>query len=165
MKLSLRRVIGLFVAAGFTGLAWAAGTRVFQATVYSAVSGKEIAAMLSTEGYQPTLGKAEDGDPQIKFKVQGKTIYFDFYDCNKTEFCGSLNISTGWALKTKLKAADLNKWNADNRYIRVYTDEDNDPFLESDTDLDGGATLNNVKEFVKMYVSQLEDFVAEFKLR
>ena len=161
----MRRLIGLLTVAALAGLAWAAGARVSQATVYNAVSGKEISAMLSTEGYRPTLGKADDGDPQIKFKVQGKEIYIDFYDCNKTEFCGSLNISTGWALKTKLAAAELNQWNADNRYIRVYTDEENDPFLEDDIDLDGGATMNNVKEFVKTYVSQLDDFVAEFKLR
>ena len=165
MKISPRHVIGLLIVTGLTGLAWAAGTRVFQATVYSAVSGKEISAMLSTEGYRPTLGKADDGDPQIKFKVQGKEIYIDFYDCNKSEFCGSLNVSTGWALKTKLDAAKLNQWNADNRYIRVYTDEEKDPFLEDDIDLDGGATMNNVKEFVKTYVSQLDDFMAEFKLR
>lgn len=161
----MKRLIGLLTVAALAGLAWAAGARVSQATVYNAVSGKEISAMLSTEGYRPTLGKADDGDPQIKFKVQGKEIYIDFYDCNKTEFCGSLNISTGWALKTKLAAAELNQWNADNRYIRVYTDEENDPFLEDDIDLDGGATMNNVKEFVKTYVSQLDDFVAEFKLR
>ena len=161
----MNRLLGLLMFAALAGIAWAAGARVSQATVYNAVSGKEIQAMLTTEGYRPTLGKADDGDPQIKFKVQGKEIYIDFYDCNKTEFCGSLNISTGWALKTKLKAADLNQWNADNRYIRVYTDEENDPFLEDDIDLDGGATMNNVKEFVKTYVAQLEDFVAEFKLR
>ena len=161
----MKRLIGLLTVAALAGLAWAASARVSQATVYNAVSGKEISAMLSTEGYRPTLGKADDGDPQIKFKVQGKEIYIDFYDCNKTEFCGSLNISTGWALKTKLAAAELNQWNADNRYIRVYTDEENDPFLEDDIDLDGGATMNNVKEFVKTYVSQLDDFVAEFKLR
>ena len=161
----MKRLIGLLTVAALAGLAWAAGARVSQATVYNAVSGKEISAMLSTEGYRPTLGKADDGDPQIKFKVQGKEIYIDFYDCNKTEFCGSLNISTGWALKTKLAAAELNQWNADNRYIRVYTDEENDPFLEDDIDLDGGATMNNVKEFVKTYVTQLEDFIAEFKLR
>ena len=161
----MKRLIGLLTVAALAGLAWAAGARVSQATVYNAVSGKEISAMLSTEGYRPTLGKADDGDPQIKFKVQGKEVYIDFYDCNKTEFCGSLNISTGWALKTKLAAAELNQWNADNRYIRVYTDEENDPFLEDDIDLDGGATMNNVKEFVKTYVSQLDDFVAEFKLR
>lgn len=161
----MKKLIGLLTVAALAGIAWAAGARVSQATVYNAVSGKEISAMLSTEGYRPTLGKAEDGDPQIKVKVQGKEVYIDFYDCNKTEFCGSLNISTGWALKTKLKATDLNQWNADNRYIRVYTDEENDPFLEDDIDLDGGATMNNVKEFVKTYVTQLEDFIAEFKLR
>lgn len=161
----MKKLVGLLTVAALAGIAWAAGARVSQATVYNAVSGKEISAMLSTEGYRPTLGKAEDGDPQIKFKVQGKEVYIDFYDCNKTEFCGSLNISTGWALKTKLKATDLNQWNADNRYIRVYTDEENDPFLEDDIDLDGGATMNNVKEFVKTYVTQLEDFTAEFKLR
>lgn len=161
----MKKLIGLLTVAALAGIAWAAGARVSQGTVYNAVSGKEISAMLSTEGYRPTLGKAEDGDPQIKFKVQGKEVYIDFYDCNKTEFCGSLNISTGWALKTKLKATDLNQWNADNRYIRVYTDEENDPFLEDDIDLDGGATMNNVKEFVKTYVTQLEDFIAEFKLR
>ena len=161
----MKRVFGLLTLVALTGIAWAAGTRVSQATVYNAVSGKEIQAMLTTEGYRPTLGKAEDGDPQIKFKVQGKEIRIDFYDCNKTEFCGSLNFSTGWALKTKLKAADLNQWNADSRYIRVYTDEENDPILEDDIDLDGGVTMNNVKEFVRMYVSQLDEFVAEFKLR
>lgn len=161
----MKKLIGLLTVAALAGIAWAAGARVSQATVYNAVSGKEISVMLSTEGYRPTLGKAEDGDPQIKFKVQGKEVYIDFYDCNKTEFCGSLNISTGWALKTKLKATDLNQWNADNRYIRVYTDEENDPFLEDDIDLDGGATMNNIKEFVKTYITQLEDFIAEFKLR
>ena len=161
----MKRVFGLLTLVALTGIAWAAGTRVSQATVYNAVSGKEIQAMLTTEGYRPTLGKAEDGDPQIKFKVQGKEIRIDFYDCNKTEFCGSLNFSTGWALKTKLKAADLNQWNADSRYIRVYTDEENDPILEDDIDLDGGVTMNNVKEFTRMYVSQLDEFVTEFKLR
>ena len=77
MRILQKVVFGLLVVAGLMGLAWAAGTRVSQATVYSAVSGKEVSAMLTAEGYPPTLGKADDGDPQIKFKVQGKTIYLD----------------------------------------------------------------------------------------
>ena len=161
----MKKLIGLLTLVALTGIAWAAGTRVSQATVYNAVSGKEIMAMLVKEGYQPSLGKDDDGDPRIKFKARGNTVYIDFYDCNKTEFCGSLNIFVGWRLENKLDAVDLNQWNADNRYIRVYTDVDNDPYLESDIDLDGGVTMNNVKEFVKMYVSQLDEFVAEFKLR
>jgi hypothetical protein len=157
--------IAVVVVLMLAGIVWAAENRVRQATVYNAITGAEAVGLLSKEGYQPKLKKADDGDPQITFKLAGKTIYLDFYDCNKSPNCGSLNLSTGWALEKKLDLKKLNTWNADNRYIRVYTDKDNDPYLEADKDLDGGATLENVKEFVKLYASQLDDFVAEFKLR
>lgn len=144
-------------------IAWAQ-EKTKQATVYQTIGGQAVFELLASEGYKPTLGKDSDGDPKITFKLQSKTIGVFFYDCKKTQFCGSLSVSTGWDLKTPLNADKLMAYNYDTRYVRASVDTEKDPYLESDYDLDGGVTKESVLAWIQMYADQLADFRSTFKL-
>jgi hypothetical protein len=52
----------------------------------------------------------------------------------------------------------VNKWNQKMRYSRAYTDPEGRTILESDLDLNGGVTSDNVKEFIKKFQLLLSQF-------
>ncbi len=60
--------------------------------------------------------------------------------------------SSGTSLST------INEWNKEHRFTRAYLDGDNDPVLESDIDLTGGVTQENVDEFVRTFFASLVQY-------
>jgi hypothetical protein len=52
----------------------------------------------------------------------------------------------------------INEWNKTKRFAKAYIDNDGDPVLESDYELTGGVTEQNVKEWMKTYVLFLKQF-------
>jgi hypothetical protein len=52
----------------------------------------------------------------------------------------------------------INEWNRVKRFAKAYLDNDNDPVLESDYELTGGVTEQNVKEWMKTFVYFAKEF-------
>ena len=52
----------------------------------------------------------------------------------------------------------INAWNRDNRFGRAYLDNDGDPILQYDLDLEGGATERTIQEAIRTFRALLEDF-------
>lgn len=46
-------------------------------------------------------------------------------------------------------AAKVNRWNATKRYSKTYLDDDGDPHLELDLDLDGGVTRARIVDYLR----------------
>jgi hypothetical protein len=44
--------------------------------------------------------------------------------------------------------AKVNQWNADKRFSRAYLDDDDDPVIELDLDLEGGITQERLIDFI-----------------
>lgn len=61
-------------------------------------------------------------------------------------------------------SADLstvNEWNRTKQFSRGYLDSDGDPVLESEQDLDGGVTLDRLRDFIKTFNLSLGAFLRE----
>jgi hypothetical protein len=162
LQLNLVRTLALTATLVLAGFVIAQTQRIRQAQVYNAITAIEIGKVLDGQKYKYKIGKDDQGDPQIKLTINGvEPVYIDFYDC-KTDGCSSVLITYGIDLDDGTTLEKVNTWNSDNRFSRVFRDEENDPFIESDLDLRGGVTIDNVQQWLKTFVSSLNDFSDTF---
>ncbi len=68
----------------------------------------------------------------------------------------SMQLYTGWRASSSLEA--MNEWNKGKRFSRAYLDDENDPVLESDLDLEGGASVGAVREFIDTFALSVRAF-------
>ena len=61
-----------------------------------------------------------------------------------------------------LTLEDMNAWNREYMYSRVYLDEDNDVILEAELDMVGGVTIDRVVDFVKTFDQSVALFAEQF---
>ncbi len=52
----------------------------------------------------------------------------------------------------------INEWNRTKRFSKAYLDDDDDPCLESDLDLEGGVSVKSIGEFIKTFGISVETF-------
>lgn len=69
----------------------------------------------------------------------------------------SLMLSAAWGGQ-RVTLSRINEWNRAKRFAKAYLDNDNDPVLESDYELTGGVTEQNVKEWMKTFVYFAKEF-------
>ena len=122
------------------------------------VTGPEIVSWLQDRGYKAVLTKDGTGDPRIESATGGTNFRVYFYGCTAGR-CSAIQFSAAFDLKNGIGAAAINKWNAENRYMRAYTDDDSDPWVESDINLDGGRTMAGLNADLDMWTTHLPDFV------
>ena len=53
----------------------------------------------------------------------------------------------------------INKWNATKYFSRAYLDDEGDPALESELDLEKGVTQDSVGQFVQRFRASIVEFV------
>lgn len=91
----------------------------------------------------------EVGNNTYRFEVNGlKMALF-----NKGETMQLYAVFNG-----KVTLSRINEWNKTKRFSRAYLDRDDDPVLESDLDLEGGVTEENVDAWIRTYVLSLRLF-------
>ena len=54
----------------------------------------------------------------------------------------------------------INEWNRTKRFSKAYLDDDDDPCLESDLDLEGGVATAAIEEFIETFRVSVEMFRA-----
>ncbi len=108
-----------------------------------------VVAALQAGGYKAILAKDAVGDPRIESASAGARFVIHFYGCKDNKDCTSLTFFAGW---TGLDASmnQMNEWNKVRRFSRAYIDNDGDPVIEFDIDLDDGGMsqalfINNVE--------------------
>lgn len=69
----------------------------------------------------------------------------------------SLLLAAAWGGQ-RMTLNRINEWNRTKRFAKAYLDNDNDPVLESDYELTGGVTEQNVKEWMKTFVYFTKEF-------
>jgi hypothetical protein len=55
----------------------------------------------------------------------------------------------------------INEWNRTRRFSRAYLDDNNDPCLEADLNLQGGVTRENIKVFLQLYSLSVKNFAGQ----
>ena len=113
-------------------------TTASKSPVVSTLNVDQIYKLMHDEGY--AVEKSEDGF--VKWKVEGlKTVMFVAKDSKSIQFYASF--SDGNATLKK-----VNEWNKNKKYSRSYLNDDGEPCLELDLDLEGGVTEARILDFL-----------------
>jgi len=117
----------------------------------------EFADALQTKGFKAETGKDATGDPKITSAADGSPFTIFFYGCEKNR-CKSVQFSSGFDMKGGMALSEVNKWHSDFRFGRVYLDNDNDPYLTLDEDVEKGATDAALENSVERWEATLTSF-------
>lgn len=104
-----------------------------------------------------SLGKDSKGSPKISCKSDGTNYGVYFYGCTDGAACTSIQFATGWE-KQEVTLADVNAWNMDKRFSRAYLDEENDPMIEMDVNLEYGVHPDNLDDTFDLWLSLMNQF-------
>lgn len=106
------------------------------------------------------LDKDSAGDPRITGRIDGYRYTLFFYGCTGGEKCTNLTFNAGWDLET-FDLTRINDWNRERRYGRAYLDNEGDPIVEMDVNIEFGVSRTNFDDNFALWSSILKDF-AEF---
>ncbi|RZI55358.1 MAG: YbjN domain-containing protein [Zymomonas sp.] len=155
------------IRTAISALAIAAGTIVAlpaAAQMVRAQDPQSVLAAMKAGGYSDaTLGKDGEGDPKISAKIDGTTFHVYFYNCTGNKACATVQFHAGYDLKKPIKLERINEWNRTHRFGRAYVDDEGDPILQMDLDLDDGGVsrllfIDNL-EFWSTVVSKFEQHI------
>ncbi len=97
-----------------------------------------IVAALREAGYRAVLDKDNSGDPLVKSGAAGVDFSVYFYNCTANKACKTVQFHAGF-VKKGVTLDTINTWNATHRFARAYLDDEKDPRIEMDVDLDHGG--------------------------
>ncbi|CAN5511877.1 YbjN domain-containing protein [soil metagenome] len=140
------------VATLATGLAQA------QAINADGMTGPEVVAWLQKGGYKAELAQDDGGDPLINSAAEGQNFKIYFYDCSPAKRCKALQFSAGFDMKQGLTLEKANEWNRKNRYLKVYLDDDLDPYVQYDVNVNAGRTVSGLDDDFAVWTGMIEDF-------
>lgn len=154
------RSISIAAAALITTL----GTPAF-AQMVSAADPASIVAAVQAMGYQAELTKDDDGDPLIRSALDGSKFAIIFYGCTKNRACQTIQFYAGFKSDENVSVETMNEWNKTKRFSRAYIDNDKDPVIEMDVDLDDGgmsrALFEDNFEFWSALMPQFKQAIAQ----
>ena len=121
-----------------------------------------ITAILQSEGYQAKRA-GETAAPRIETAMSGYSATVVFYGCDdKGQACKSVQFYAGFNPKTSPTLQAMNDYAKDNRFGRIYLDEDNDPVIEMDVDLEAGGMSEELFIDNLAYWTTILDRFADF---
>jgi hypothetical protein len=124
---------------------------------------QKLAAAMQAAGYQAELGKDNVGDPMITSAAAGSKFVVLFYNCTNHVACSTIQFQTAWSVKTKPTLAAINDWNHSKRFAHAYTDQEGDPGIMMDVNLDkGGMSPGLFRDNLEVWASLLGDFKKTF---
>lgn len=114
-------------------------------------------------GLVATMDKDAQGDPKISSRVSDTKYSVYFYGCEDNDNCSSILIKAGYDLNTGLSALKINEWNRKKRFAKAYIDDEGDPFLEMDINLDfdgvGNKNFEDTLDWWRLSVEDFEEFI------
>ena len=128
-------------------LAWVAAAAITSMAVASPAAAKnvtadieQIAGIMQDEGLRAKVETEDSGRPYIHSGLSGYTFVIHPFGCDDNwKNCKFIQFRASFAPDTKPTMAEVNKFAADNFFGRFYLDDDNDPIVEMDLDLEAGG--------------------------
>lgn len=155
----MRRLIFVSVVLVMIGLLAAPATaQISLDQVYSSISLEEMKQLMTQFGYTFTVSADSQGDPMIAFQQEGYKVGLYFYNKVAGKYT-AIQLSAGFSLSQPPSLGSINQWNRAKRYARAYLDQQGDPRVELDLDLEGGATAGAIKELFRTNRVVLTQFV------
>jgi hypothetical protein len=118
-----------------------------------------LAKVLRDAGYKAVLEKDSAGDPMIVTAADGSNIRVLFYNCENNRNCLTVQFYVGFDTEKSPGMSVINQFNREKRFVRAYLDDEGDPALELDVNLDfGGMTAGNFKDTFEVFVAQVSAY-------
>ena len=122
------------------------------------MTGPEVAAWLQGRGFEAVLGETAQGSPKIDSVRGGAKFQIYLYDCENGR-CQSLQFSAFFDLKEGITGPVVNQWNRTNRYLKAYINDDGDPYVQYDVNVNGGRTLSGLDDDFDVWADTLPSFI------
>lgn len=123
---------------------------------------QQILKIIQNEGYTIEMDSQPGEDPVLMGKLDGSEYYVYFYGCDNGDGCDSIQFSSGYNLNDGMTYQAANEWNMGKRFAKVYLDDEMDPWLEMDVNLDGGVTRENLEDtmdYWRLLMNAFEDHI------
>ena len=142
-------------------VAWSgAGAVLAGALPDGGVTAAEVVAALQDKGYRAELTTDSTGDPMIQSAAEGVNFRVYFYGCDGDPArCGAIQLVAAFDLEEGLALDRINLWNREHRFGRGYLDDDNDPWVEMDVDVELGFTTEALANNLDTWMSVLPSFI------
>ena len=131
-----------------------------QAELVSSRSPEAIAGIIRGMGMPAKIIAKAGENPYIESKYSGLTYLVFFMTCDDGgKNCKTIQFYMGYSDAKETSLEKLNAWNRDHRFARAYRDNEGDPVLEMDVDLDfAGLPRENVAESLKTWQSLMDQY-------
>lgn len=122
-----------------------------------------VANVMRDAGYRAEVDELESGTPFIQSSSGGLPFRVFFYGCDDGgQNCKTIQLYAGFITDNSPTLTEMNAYNRDNRFGRVYIDNEDDPVIEMDIDLeDGGmsaALLEDNLEYWAYIMGRFSEF-------
>lgn len=129
------------------------------AELINAANPATIKAIVESQGWPATIIAKAGDDPYIESTRGGLKFLVLFLNCDDHKQCKTLQYYMGFSDAKDISLERLNQWNKDKRFARAYRDDEGDPVLEMDVDLDfAGIPRENVGETFNTWASLMDSF-------
>lgn len=132
-----------------------------KAELIDAKSPAKIATLIESQGWQTELDGKSGEAPVIKATRNGELFAVGFMNCTDGKNCKTLQFFIGFTDAKQVPLEKINEWNRDKRFARAYRDDEGDPVLAMDIDLDfGGLPRENVGELFNTWTGLMSSYRA-----
>ncbi|MDW8372149.1 MAG: YbjN domain-containing protein [Planctomycetota bacterium] len=123
--------------------------------IVQTLSSRQMVRLLAEEGF---AGASIDRDDDIIVKMHGYKVLVMVRgnDYRKVTYRFAVS-GTSANLKT------VNEWNKKMAFTKAYLDNEGDPVLEMDVDLDGGVTVSRIRDSIKTFAQSLSVFLQQLQ--
>ncbi|MGB7411426.1 YbjN domain-containing protein [Sphingopyxis granuli] len=118
-----------------------------------------IKAIVESQGWPATLVSKPGDDPYIESNRNGLKFLVLFMNCTEGRNCKTLQYYMGFSDAKQVPLEKFNQWNKEKRFARAYRDDEGDPVLEMDVDVDfNGIPRENIGETFNTWSSLMDTF-------
>jgi len=115
-------------------------------------------------GFVATLGESSTtGNPKISSRISRSNFSVYFYGCRDHRDCTSIQFSAGYTLDSSMSAARANEWNRNQRFAKVFVNDDGNAILRMDMTMEGdGSGRRNFQyslDFWRLQTEKFEKFI------
>lgn len=124
------------------------------------VAPEEVSEVLVQMGYEVESSVDNQGDPMLHSASEGHPFSVFFY---QMEGGRALSLEFSYALDLETSAGELvATWNREYRFGRAFVDDEGDPFLKMDLDVERGFTPEGLENNLERWVSLVGEFYDYF---
>lgn len=145
-----------FIAAAMLGVLTYAPTASAQALI-DATNPQAVFEVARGFG-SAELTADNDGDPKITGRMEGIRYSVYFYGCRQNKGCKTVQFSASWSAPGKFNLDQVNDYNRQKRFGKVYLDKDGDPVIQFDVNLQNGVSRGNLEETFDWWKTILVEF-------